>query len=1258
MAWTSRVVATACAVFAVGTGWCRADVWPSKQRDPGNTGRSDFVVPLNRQGSNFFDIYLWQTPLPGSPLDGSPGASAVSFFDGAGPAGEDVAVVGYHWPKGVIGLDRHTGRVLWSGNPSGGETIGDSTPAFSPDGSTVYVVNDATESKEFPAGHPFMAFAAATGPETYRHNGLDANPWHLAIHSPKVWSDGRIFLHSWVDRPRGATDSGTALFEIWNASTPADQGLGDVALYSGPSGLRVIVGSRSGALKGYSGSTGAQVWSTPFPMTVDSTPTVDPATGNVYVSAGAGDVAIVGLTRDGVPLWGGTPAHAVFTYVPGKNNPQRAQAAGCLSHNGATFYFQTNSDSGDGVLYAINTADGTVKWTYASNSRGWEMISSSPIVTPNGVIVVGNNQGGAYLALRDDGSHATLLDTLVLDAGGEARSTATLAADGTLYLPLHTVWTTASEGSPAPTFSTANLVGAIDLRHDAHAVLAPPGRQRARVLNAAVELRWVPVPDPTGALDHYAIYRATAPFTSVEGMTAIASVPDPGAIGYVDHTASNGTSYYYAVTSVSTTAGESTTVASVGPRTPFDETDLQVACVSRTPRFPRYDPQYTGYEITEPGGFGPYFFSAATGLGSGQTGETPRWPDQGRPVTYTATVRNRGTNTWPGPTMVRWSVNDTVVVEESLVGALAPGQTTTSSFQRAWDQAANDRLKFEIVSPDARATNNTLELTTKSVAYLSYVDQTYLEEFRELTAGYPESATDDLIDWLNRHMARFNDMFSDAGTPKRVHFDVLTVLDDVDEDPDSPPTLDFAIFPFRYRAGDGTIRLSGYYDPGEDLDYGLLHEMGHQLGLIDLYRLDLGPDQNLVTATGYSTAPCLMNGVSHFVSQGSAAAMTRWFDTAHGYFGQYLYQLPDQVRLRLLGFDGAPIAKATVRIYQKCERPGVGEVITPQVKFTLTTDDQGYCTLPNVPVDAGLVPPTFAGDVLHDNPFGYVAVVGSNGLLLIEADVDGFRDYAWLDIVEVNDAFTSGQTGVATFMRQLALGGPVQAHPPSDMSERNASSWSRWSQDGEISLADDSARRHYRAASIRLQTTGGFDNLVRYPADRQALWDVSGSTSLRAWFYAENPNDFGFQNGSPWVRLLGRSGYIELHPTFDVLNTAINRWQEFVIPLAGDGVWHRADHGEVSLTEIIGVEIHADTWGAGFTLWIDGVRFDPTPCPSDWNQDGVSNSTDVSDFINSWFEDQAHATLSADWDDNGVANSTDVSDFINAWFEDASAGCG
>jgi hypothetical protein len=58
----------------------------------------------------------------------------------------------------------------------------------------------------------------------------------------------------------------------------------------------------------------------------------------------------------------------------------------------------------------------------------------------------------------------------------------------------------------------------------------------------------------------------------------------------------------------------------------------------------------------------------------------------------------------------------------------------------------------------------------------------------------------------------------------------------------------------------------------------------------------------------------------------------------------------------------------------------------------------------------------------------------------------------------------------------------------------------------------------------------------------------------------------------------------------------------------------------------------------------------PPQCPADWDHNGVVNSTDVSNFINDWFTDQAGGTLVTDWDHNGVVNSTDVSQFINDFF--------
>lgn len=96
--------------------------------------------------------------------------------------------------------------------------------------------------------------------------------------------------------------------------------------------------------------------------------------------------------------------------------------------------------------------------------------------------------------------------------------------------------------------------------------------------------------------------------------------------------------------------------------------------------------------------------------------------------------------------------------------------------------------------------------------------------------------------------------------------------------------------------------------------------------------------------------------------------------------------------------------------------------------------------------------------------------------------------------------------------------------------------------------------------------------------------------------------------------------------------------------IAGDfNDWR--NHADDCLTEQLGVS-------EVFTT------FRGRPCPADWDGNAVVNSTDVSNFINSWFEDQDGGTLDADWNHDGVSNSTDVSDFINSWFEDIADGCG
>lgn len=179
------------------------------------------------------------------------------------------------------------------------------------------------------------------------------------------------------------------------------------------------------------------------------------------------------------------------------------------------------------------------------------------------------------------------------------------------------------------------------------------------------------------------------------------------------------------------------------------------------------------------------------------------------------------------------------------------------------------------------------------------------------------------------------------------------------------------------------------------------------------------------------------------------------------------------------------------------------------------------------------------------------------------------------------------------------------------MTENNAADWLAGTVSGTASVFDDTTRRIIGNSSLRLETDSGFDTWVRYPGTHLVRWDLRNVQAIRFYCYAVNPN-IGFQEGSPWIQLGGSEGYIELRPTYDILNEAIGRWREFRVPLRGDVLWQRTVYGTVSLDNITFIAIHADTWGAGYTLWIDGLSFDPPlRCPGDVNGDGCVDDADL-----------------------------------------------
>ena len=781
---------------------------------------------------------------------------------------------------------------------------------------------------------------------------------------------------------------------------------------------------------------------------------------------------------------------------------------------------------------------------------------------------------------------------------------------------------------------------------------SPPLQQAAYALNETVHVEWLPLEELTPDFDHYAVYRSTLPFSSVTSLSPIATINDVQVGQFVDAHATNGVPYFYAVTTVFRDGAEQTNLQSIGPRTPRSETDLQVVSIGRTPEFARYDARYTSYSESEPSGYGPYTFTASTALGNGQSFDDPRTPAIGNDVTYTATIRNRGTNTVSGAIEGIWSVDSSVVSTQSMLVTLDPNETATYSFVATWDNLPH-KIEFEVDIADSRADNNRLSRDALGVPFLTYIDRSFAEQFRE---EYSTAAqhNDDIIDWLNSHMERFNQLFVESGTNKQVHYGVLEVVDDYEPLPDRDQSP-FAIFPLHYNLDAENPRtVSAYYNDADDIDYGLLHEMGHQLGLIDIYQLNVSASANQVSGLPYTATAGLMNGVSPFLSSFSALAMEHWLHDAHGYYGQFMYNLPETIELKLVDRQGIPLANAQVKVYQYADRPGQGKVITDQVKFAGSTDAEGMFTLPNVSIDPSIVPEIGTGDSLRDNPFGYLAVVGTNGVLHFAVEYDGETDFAWLDVTEANVAYWRGAMDVATFERRLSLGGPIDTDVPGDLTELNADDWFAWAESATASTADDTVRKTAGQSSVRFTTDGGFDTLLRYEPQQRVQWDLTNVQSLAFDIFADNPNPPRYQV-EPIVRLLDTDGdaveyrYFQGGTPHTLWNDAIDEWLAVEIPLAGQPSpqtgWRRTGDGSFDWSLVKTVEVHADTWDFGFTLWLDNVHF-RSGVAGDSNLDGRFDSSDlVQVFQVGEYEDGVLLNSNwsdGDWTGDGEFDTTDL----------------
>jgi hypothetical protein len=477
--------------------------------------------------------------------------------------------------------------------------------------------------------------------------------------------------------------------------------------------------------------------------------------------------------------------------------------------------------------------------------------------------------------------------------------------------------------------------------------------------------------------------------------------------------------------------------------------DLDVTHIARTPRYFRYDLDYGPInDLNTPG---------TPTLCPDNVGKK-RWPAVGESVTYTGTVKNLGTWSTPSGAAFQWKVGGTVVGSGTLP-SLAAGASTTVTLARAFP-GTPERIELVVDSGntvlETDEVNNRLEIGSHDLTLSIWVEKGQYDAFKAMPSatGAPSS----FEEWIEKHFLQMNSRFAESTYPfapsgiiDRVRIDKLVIVTDQESQGHTGAACateandpDKLLIDGRWSFADGdssnavgkSWSWSWYVDyvdafPGR-IDWGLIHELSHQLGLIDEYRMNLTNDPStnngfhVRNAAGAEISahdlptyffdqllfkfPGVMVGADtqphndgNFYENHSVGGMNAHARKRRGYFGEYMFDTPSQTAVVVRDASGVPLAGAKVELFQK-----IGNDIDNTAEFTGTADSQGRVTLPNRSV-TGFT--TETGHTLRANPFGRIHHEGHNGLMFVRATRNGAPFYGWLFIIDLNVAFWSGKTG-------------------------------------------------------------------------------------------------------------------------------------------------------------------------------------------------------------------------------------------------------
>ena len=538
----------------------------------------------------------------------------------------------------------------------------------------------------------------------------------------------------------------------------------------------------------------------------------------------------------------------------------------------------------------------------------------------------------------------------------------------------------------------------------------PPGTLSAAPSSNGIALTWSASSssDCTG----YWVYRRDS--GGSYGLTPSAVVLGRTTTTFNDIAVIGGSTYYYKVAAVDNAQNHST-FTNEAHATVASSYDLDVTYIARLPRDTYF------YWVEYPNGI-PIIHPGYENL--------KRWPAYGEAVTFVAHFINKGTAN-PGSVNYRWKINGVVAGTGSVAG-VGPAQEGTASLNWTWnvngldtdhsDQTVTFEIDYDSRITETYETNNSLTDYLEGVCLFFFVEQALYDS---MNSRLNLAGTYSFEDWLKKQIDEMNAMFARStysplapnGALERVRVDKIVVAQDPGyaAQQDTDPR-------------DGTWGLSGGASYAStfalSVDGGLVHELMHQLGIIDLYAMGVGANGNeVITPDGLPNGttwgwgrPGIMAGgdisphtTGSYCDQHTTVALNKNCGYRRGYYGEYMFDIPTNNYILVKDAAGNPAPNVTIRVFQI-----QWDTLPNTPVITGTTDANGKFLLTNRPPYQTIT--TATGHAEHDSPFGTVDVVGKNANLLIETSRPGGDfDYAWMDITQFNLAYWAGNTSSWTY---------------------------------------------------------------------------------------------------------------------------------------------------------------------------------------------------------------------------------------------------